>query len=109
MKILLATGRRAEGVVKNAVRSLDCCEVLTQDLGIAAFSTPKSLRNALEKNFISPKNYDLVLVSGLCKSDFSGLEKELATPVRLGPRHAYDLGEALQLAGAGKGVEAGEG
>ncbi len=108
MKILLATGRRAEGVVKNAVRSLDCCEVLTQDLGIAAFSTPKSLRNALEKNFISPKNYDLVLVSGLCKSDFSGLEKELATPVRLGPRHAYDLGEALQLAGAGKGVEAGE-
>ncbi|MGB2727561.1 MAG: dihydropteroate synthase-like protein [Halobacteriota archaeon] len=102
MRILLATGRKAEGMVKDAVRTANLaldCEVLTQDLDIAAFSTPKSLRKALEKYFISKKSdYDLILVSGLCKADFSGLEKEIATPIRLGPRHAYDLGEALKSA-----------
>lgn len=102
MKILLATGRKAEGMVKDAVRTANLalyCEVLTQGLDIAAFSTPKSLRKALEKYFVSKKSdYDLILVSGLCKADFSGLEKEIATPIRLGPRHAYDLGEVLKSA-----------
>ncbi len=106
MKILLATGRKAEGMVKDEVRTANLaldCEVLIQDLDIAAFSTPKSLRKALEKYFISKKSdYDLILVSGLCKSDFSGLEKEIAAPIRLGPRHAYDLGEVLKSA---EGVE----
>ena len=102
MKILLATGRKAEGMVKDAVRTANLaldCEVLTQDLDVAAFSTPKSLRKALEEYFISKKSdYDLILVSGLCKADFRGLEKEIATPIRLGPRHAYDLGEVLKSA-----------
>ncbi|MBC8521866.1 MAG: dihydropteroate synthase-like protein [Methanomicrobia archaeon] len=100
MRILLATGRKAEGMVKDAVRTANLaldCEVLTQGLDIAAFSTPKSLRTALEKYFVSKKS-DLILVSGLCKADFSGLEREIATPIRLGPRHAYDLGEALKSA-----------
>ncbi len=98
MKLLLATGRKAEGMVRDAVRNLSLdCKVLIQDIGIAAFSTPKSLRKALEKQFSSKKS-DLILVSGLCKADFSSLEKEIATPIRLGPRHAYDLGEALKFA-----------
>jgi len=103
MKIALATGRKAEGMVKDAVRAANVrhitCEVLTQDLNIAAFSTPKSLRRALEKYEKSKKlDDDLILVSGFCKADFSDLENEIATPIRLGPRHAYDIGEALQLA-----------
>jgi hypothetical protein len=53
MKILLATGRKAEAMVKDAVRisanSLSKCDVLTQGLSIAAFSTPKSLNKALLK------------------------------------------------------------
>jgi len=103
MRILLATGRKTEGMVKDAVRTTNLahidCDVLTQDLNIAAFSTPKSLRTALKKHSISKKlDYDLILVSGLCKADFCGLEKEIATPIRLGPRHAYDIGEALKFA-----------
>ncbi|MCK4475399.1 MAG: dihydropteroate synthase-like protein [Methanophagales archaeon] len=103
MKILLATGRKAEGMVKDAVRTTNFahidCDVLTQDLSIAAFSTPKSLRKAFEKHFISKKSdYDLILLSGLCKADFSRLEKEITTPIRLGPRHAYDIGDTLQFA-----------
>ena len=102
MRILLATGKKAEGMVKDAIRSTNLssdCTVLTQDLGIAAFSTPKSLRKALKKHSISQKmDYDLILVSGLCKADFRDFEKEIATPIRLGPKQAYDIGEALQFA-----------
>lgn len=100
LKVLLATGKKAEGMVKDAVRSANLssdCDVLTQDLSIAAFSTPKSLRKAFGK-YSFGKDYDLILVSGLCKADFSRLEKEIATPIRLGPRHAYDIGDTLQFA-----------
>jgi len=101
LKVLLATGRKAEGMVKEAIRRVNFvkCDVLTQDIGIAAFSTPQSLKRALEKHFISKiSDYDLILLSGLCKADFSALEKEIATPIRLGPKHAFDLGDTLQFA-----------
>jgi dihydropteroate synthase-like protein len=102
MKIVLATGRKAAEMVKDAVKDVnvpDCaCTVLTQDLNIAAFTTPRSLRRALEKDEETAKQKmcDLILVSGFCTADFSTLEQELRTPIRLGPRHAYDLGEALR-------------
>jgi len=110
MRIALATGRKAEEMVKDAVRDAVAatpqmiCEtlILTQEIEIAAFTTPKSLKKALEKDgsFERPDT-DLILVSGLCKSDFSQLEKEIATPIRLGPRQTYEIGEVLQLAEAG--------
>ncbi len=40
---------------------------------------------------------ELILVSGLIKSDFSALEAELGVPIRLGPRHAYDLRTVLPM------------
>lgn len=111
MKIALATGRKAEVMVKDAVRDAVAamppviCEtvILTQEIEIAAFSTPKSLRKALEKDgSFEISDTNLILVSGLCKSDFSHLEKEIATPIRLGPRQIYEIGEVLQLAEAGE-------
>ena len=81
--------------------ALQCeCEVLTQDLDIAAFSTPGSLRRALvtHTQHGNGNKYDLILVSGLCKADFSHLERELKTPIRLGPRNAYDIAETLKIA-----------
>ena len=99
MRILLATGKKAEGMVKAALRTVNLpfdCEVLTQDLNIAAFSTPNSLKKALSGK--KSKKSDLILVSGICRSDFTSLENEIATPIRLGPRNAYDLGEALKVA-----------
>ena len=103
MKIALATGRKAEGMVKDAVRTANVnqitCEVITQDLNIAAFSTPKSLKKALKTcGGIERLHSDLILISGFCKANFSELEKEIATPIRLGPRHAHDIGEALLFA-----------
>jgi dihydropteroate synthase-like protein len=99
MKITLATGRKAEGMVRDAIKTADVpdvtCEVLTQDLNIAAFSTPRSLKRALEQQQHA-KESDLIMVSGFCTADFSALEAEIGTPIRLGPRHAYDIGEALR-------------
>ena len=104
MRVVLATGRKAEGMVKDAMNAATAkvphitCEVLTQSLNIAAFSTPRSLKKALANYDGSEKiDRDLILVSGFCTADFSDLEKEIATPIRLGPRHAYDIDEALQF------------
>ncbi len=98
MRITLATGRKAEEMVRDAIENADVpdisCEVLTQDLNIAAFSTPRSLKRALAQQKHAQKR-DLILISGFCTADFSALEAEIGTPIRLGPRHAYDLGEAL--------------
>jgi dihydropteroate synthase-like protein len=99
LKVLLATGKKAEGMVNDAVQGVDVvkCDVLTQDIGIAAFSTPQSLKRALEKHVNKKLDYDLILVSGLCKSDFSALEQEIETPIRLGTKHAYDLNDVLRF------------
>ncbi len=100
MRIILVTGRKAESMVRDAVKdSPHRCEVLVQNIDIAAFSTPGSIRRALaEESGIDRSDTDLILVSGLCKADFSNLERELNTPVRLGPRNAYDLTEVLKHA-----------
>jgi dihydropteroate synthase-like protein len=107
MKVVLATGRKAAGMVKDAVKAAAVsapritCEMLTQDLNIAAFSTPQSLRKALarydESKKAEKRERNLILVSGFCTADFSELERELGIPIRLGPRHAYDISEALRF------------
>ncbi len=94
MRILLATGRLAYPVVKEV--SGDRADVLMLDVGVAAFITPKLLEKAIAD---IKGRYDLVLVTGLCGSDFSGLEKKLGIKIRLGPKHAYDIPLALQYAG----------
>ena len=93
MRILLATGRLAYPVVKEV--SGDRADVLMLDVGVAAFITPKLLEKAIAE---LKDRYDLVLVTGLCGSDFSGLEKKLGIKIRLGPKHAYDIPLALQYA-----------
>jgi dihydropteroate synthase-like protein len=93
MRILLATGRLAYPVVKEV--SGDRADVLMLDVGVAAFITPKLLEKAISD---IKDRYDLVLVTGLCGSDFSVLEKKLGVKIRLGPKHAYDIPLALQYA-----------
>lgn len=73
----------------------DRADVLMLDVGVAAFITPKMLEKAIAD---IKDRYDLVLVTGLCGSDFSGLEKKLGVKIRLGPKHAYDIPLALQYA-----------
>jgi dihydropteroate synthase-like protein len=67
--------------------------VLVLGVEVAAFTTPALLRRSLP-----PKKYDLILVPGLASGDYSGLETEINTPVKLGPKHAVDLGFVLLYA-----------
>ncbi|MDD5473590.1 MAG: dihydropteroate synthase-like protein [Candidatus Methanoperedens sp.] len=91
MKILVVTGKLAGDTVKKSVK--DEADVLVLDVEVAAFITP-----ALLRRFLPDKKYDLILVPGLASGDFSGFERELNTPIRLGPKHAVDLGFVLSFA-----------
>lgn len=92
MNILVVTGKLAENTVKRSV--YDKADVLVLDIEVAAFTTPALLRRSLPQ-----KKYDLILIPGMSSGDYSGLEKELAIAIRLGPKHAIDLGFVLSFAG----------
>jgi len=91
MNILVVTGKLASNTVKASVRNM--ADVLVLDIEVAAFTTPSLLGRSL-----SSKKYDLILVPGLASGDYFGLEKEIGIPIRLGPKHAVDLGFVLELA-----------
>ncbi len=91
MNVLVVTGKLASNTVKASVKNM--ADVLVLDIEVAAFTTPALLGRSL-----SSKKYDLILVPGLASGDYSGLEKELGIPIRLGPKHAVDLGFILGLA-----------
>ena len=96
MKILIATGRLAENTVRKAIG--EKADILVADIDIAAFITPKKLIKAFQEAGL-PKAYDLILLSGLVAGDFSKASEELGCKIRLGPKHAYDLGFVLPFAG----------
>ncbi len=91
MKILVVTGRLAENAVRRSVK--EDADVLVLGIEVAAFTTPALLRRSLPQ-----KKYDLILIPGLATGDYSGLETEINTPVKLGPKHAVDLGFVLSFA-----------
>ncbi len=98
MRVLLVTGKLAYPVVKEAAgdSAVDLqVDVLMVDVGVAAFVTPKLLEPLLADK---ADRYDLVLVTGLCGSDFSKLEQKLGVKIRLGPKHAFDIPLALKHA-----------
>ena len=90
MKVLAVTGRMAQDLVKQYSKGAG---VLVLDVDIAAFITPEMLRQA------APKGYDLILIPGAITADFSTTEAALGTKIRLGPKHAADLGFVLRHLG----------
>ncbi|MDD1740308.1 MAG: hypothetical protein LUQ30_05770 [Methanothrix sp.] len=88
MKILLVTGRLAQEQVRAFAGE---AEVLVADTDVAAFITPQMLMQA------APQGYDLILIPGAATADFSEVETAFGSAVRLGPKHAADLGEVLHL------------
>jgi len=97
MRVLLVTGRKAEKLVREAANATSAetgveCDVAVLDVEVAAFITPEMLREFLET---LDKKYDLVLVSGLCGSDFSVLDDVATT--RKGTKNAYDIPLLLPL------------
>lgn len=90
MKVLAVTGRLAKDLVKQHSNGAD---VLVLDVDIAAFITPEMLHRA------APVGYDLILIPGAVTADFSTAETALGTKIRLGPKHAADLGFVLHHLG----------
>lgn len=96
MKILIATGRLAESTVRKAIG--EKVDVLVANIDIAAFITPKKLIKTFQEAKLS-KVYDLILLPGLVAGDFSEASDVLGCKIRLGPKHAYDLGFVLSFIG----------
>ncbi|WP_319507401.1 dihydropteroate synthase-like protein [uncultured Methanolobus sp.] len=92
MKILVATGRLAEQTVRNAVG--DLADVLIVDTKVAAFITPRKLFVAITDQ-LGSFDHDLIFIPGLVSGNFAKAEDELGCKIRLGPKHAYDLGFVL--------------
>lgn len=90
MKVLAVTGRLAQDLVKASAKDTD---VLVLDTDIAAFITPHMLIQA------APKGYDLILLPGAITADFAEAERALGAKIRLGPKHAADLGFVLKHLG----------
>lgn len=90
MKVLAVTGRLAEDLVRSFAKEVD---VLVLDVDVASFITPQMLLEA------APKGYDLILIPGAVTADFGEAEKALKTKIRLGPKHAADLGLVLRHMG----------
>ncbi|RQW77808.1 MAG: dihydropteroate synthase-like protein, partial [Methanothrix sp.] len=86
MRVLAVTGRLAQDLVRASARGAD---VLVLDVAVAAFITPQMLATA------APQGYDLILVPGAITADFREAEKALGAKIRLGPKHAADLGFVL--------------
>lgn len=64
-------------------------DVLVADVDVAAFISPKMLLSAC------PRGYDLIIIPGAITADFQEVERRLNTQIRLGPKHAADLGAVL--------------
>ena len=89
MRILAVTGRLAEEDVRRSLAGIGA-DVLVLDLDVAAFITPKMLMEA------HPKGFDLILIPGAVSADFSRAEEVLGSKIRLGPKHAVDLGAVVE-------------
>jgi len=87
MRVLAVTGRLAQDLVRASARGAD---VLVLDVAVAAFITPQMLAAA------APQGYDLILIPGAITADFREAEKALGARIRLGPKHATDLGFVLR-------------
>lgn len=89
MKILVVTGLLAEAAVRKSVE--DRADVLVLPTEVAALITPQKLISGFANSVFSNKKYDAVLVSGFSKFNFEKAEKEIGSPIYLGPKHAVDL------------------
>ncbi|MDD1725673.1 MAG: dihydropteroate synthase-like protein, partial [Euryarchaeota archaeon] len=95
MRVLVATGRCAERIVKESVGQ--AADVLVLDIDIAALMTPPLLKKAYVEHIRRLAcEYDVILIPGSSNATgFGSLAEELNTKIALGPKQAYDLSLVL--------------
>lgn len=97
MKVLIATGRKAEEMVRNAVDS--AADILVLNIDVAAFMTPAMLKkHYLELINKTNASYDIILIPGAANvKGYKELSSEIGVKIALGPKQAYDLGLVVSL------------
>jgi len=91
LKVLLVTGRLAEGQVRKYAESFGSeVDVISLPVSVAALITPQMLVEHL-KGVVSKKNYDAVIVPGLLRGNVGVVEEQLGVPVFKGTRYACDI------------------
>jgi hypothetical protein len=95
MRVLVATGRCAERIVKESVGQ--AADVLILDIDVAALMTPPLLKKAYVEHIKKlAREYDMILIPGSSNAaGFRSLAEELNTNIVLGPKQAYDLSLVL--------------
>lgn len=87
-KIVLLTGKLAEGPLRRVVRGMDGVEVVPLNIGVAAFMTT----DFILRNYFPDREVSLVLVSGMCRNvDVGVLEKSWKCKVLRGPQDLKDV------------------
>jgi len=97
LRVLIATGHKAEEIVRNAVVS--AADVLVLDIDVAAFITPTMLKkHYLELINKTNARYDIILIPGTANvKGYKELSSEIGVKIVLGPKQAYDLGLVVSL------------
>jgi len=95
MRVLVATGRCAERIVKESVGQ--AADVLILDIDVAALMTPPLLKKAYVEHIKKlAREYDMILIPGSSNAaGFRSLAEELNTNIVRGPKQAYDLSLVL--------------
>lgn len=98
MKALLITGTLAENTVKQyAKQSHTQTQVITLNVPVAAFLTPKIISEALKK--VPLKGIEIILTPGQMLGDTKTITDNLKIPAFKGPRYAADLPVVLDCLG----------
>jgi dihydropteroate synthase-like protein len=97
LNVLIATGRKAEEIVRNAVDS--AADILVLNIDVAAFMTPAMLKkHYLEFTNKTNARYDIILIPGATNvKGYKELSSEIGVKIALGPKQAYDLGLVISL------------
>ncbi len=96
MKVLLITGRLAQGRIREMIsKQRGRHKVHVADVDVAAMLTPKKVAEELKR----AGEFDMLLVPGLMRGDLRAIERTTGIPTYRGPKDAADLETVLENLG----------
>ncbi len=98
-KILIVTGKCAAPIIRDIVEKIDKhkIDIIVAPIPIAAFITPEYVVSLLSSSNIDARNYDMIMLPGLCRGSTKIIEEKFGVKAVKGPINAYDLLEILKL------------
>lgn len=95
-RVLLVTGRLAEGMVRRVAEQLNRSVAVTCDVAVVGISVAALMHvDWLRRKLLIEGSYDRVLLPGWCQGDIAELTQLFGVPFELGPKEIMDLPAAL--------------